>query len=183
MEKKSKTPSSDIILSESLKSYFFDQLQEVNKKAICPVPEETLFYSSEVLETCAFSEKFFNIEDGKVKEKVLGLELLKASHYSPEKRRRAYKEIADTALVMTGYFSKSISERIVSAQYYSEIGQTAYLKLDDVQSRCFDVPSFFKVMSTCFENLAEMMSVVMTKNESAQETPYLLNEDFSKKVS
>ena len=84
---------------------------------------------------------------------------------------------------MTGYFSKSISEKIVSARYYSEIGQVAYLKLDDVQSRCFDVPSFFKVMSTCFGNLSEMMSVVMTKSESAQEAPYLLNEMFSEKVS
>ncbi|MCO4756032.1 MAG: hypothetical protein KC478_16240, partial [Bacteriovoracaceae bacterium] len=44
---------------------------------------------------------------------------------------------------------------------------------------CFDIPSFYKIMATCFGNLAQMMSIVMDANESNQDTPYLLREGVS----
>lgn len=183
MEKKnSKT---EIILSESLKSYFFDQLRELNRKSLCPVPEETIYYSSEVLERCAFSQEFFRFEDGKVRHKILGLELLEASQYSLEKKRRTYKDIGDTALVMTGYFSKSMNDKILSSDYYMRLGQLAYQRLDNEQPRLFDIPCFYKVMATCFESLAQMMSVIMSNVEGNQEIPYLLgvSELDDRKVS
>lgn len=181
-KKKSET---DIVLSESLKFYFYEQLRDLNKNSLCPVPEETIYYSSEVLEKCAFSQEFFNFEGGKAREKVLGMELLQASAYSPEKKKRAYKDIGDTALVMTGYFSKSINDKILGSDYYVRLGQMAYEKLDVAQPKCFDVPSFYKVMATCFENLAQMMSVIMQRSEGNQEIPYLLSlgGECDKKVS
>lgn len=183
MEKKKS--NQNIILSESLKSYFFEQLRELNKQSLCPVPEEAIYYSSEVLERCAFSKEFFHFEDGKPREKVLGVELLQAGSYSLEKKKRVYKDVGDTALVMTGYFSKSISEKILSNDYYIRLGQTAYEKLNGAQPRCFDIPSFYKVMATSFENLAQMMSIIMRRSEDNQEIPYLLSLDHQqgKKVS
>ncbi|MCO4756258.1 MAG: hypothetical protein KC478_17380, partial [Bacteriovoracaceae bacterium] len=127
-----------IILSESLKSYFFQQLRSINSKSLCPVPEETIYYSSEILESCAFSDQFYNFEDGKAKSKVLGVQLLEASSYTLEKKKRAYKDIGDTALVMTGYFSKSINDKILGSDYYIRLGQMAYEKLDAAQPACFD---------------------------------------------
>ncbi|MEX1100062.1 MAG: hypothetical protein WEB87_06530, partial [Bacteriovoracaceae bacterium] len=140
------TNKSEIILSESLKSYFYKQLRDLNQKSLCPVPEETIYYSSEVLEKYTFSTEYFVFEDGKAKEKVLGMELLQAGSYSKEKKKRVYKDIGDTALVLTGYFSKSIGDKLLSSDYYARIGQMAYEKLDAAQPRCFDIPSFYKVM-------------------------------------
>lgn len=183
MEKKNS--KSEIILSESLKSYFYEQLRELNQKSLCPVPEETIYYSSEVMENCAFSQKFFSFENGKARQKILGMELLQAGLYPKEKQKRVYKDIADTALVMTGYFSKSMNDKLVSADYYIQLGQMAYEKLNSAQPKCFDIPSFYKVMSTCFENIAQMMSLVMTENEGRNELPYLLgvHNANQKKVS
>ena len=168
-----------IILSESLKSYFFQQLRDLNCRSLCPVPEETIYYTSEVLEGCAFSSQFFNFEDGKAKSKILGMKLLEASALSGEVKKRTYKEIGDTALVMTGYFSKSINDKILGNDYYLRIGQMAYEKLNSAQPSCFDIPSFYKIMATCFENLAQMMSIIMDTNESNQATPYLLKDGAS----
>lgn len=172
-----------IILSESLKSYFFKQLKDINQKSLCPVPEETIYYSSEVLEKCAFSTSLFSFEDGRVKHKILGKKLLEASNGSPEARKRTYKEVGDTALIMSGYFSRSINGKILGQDYYYRLGQMAYEKLNLSQPACFDIPSFYKIMSTCFENLASMMAIVMDLNESNQDSPYLLKEGASPKQS
>ena len=175
-----KSGKGHIILSESLKSYFFKQLKEINQKSLCPVPEETIYYSSEVLENCAFSSSLFNFEDGRVKHKILGKKLLEASACSSETKKRTYKEVGDTALIMSGYFSRSINDKILGHDYYYRLGQMAYEKLNASQPACFDIPSFYKIMSTCFENLASMMAIVMDLNASNQDTLYLLKEGVPK---
>lgn len=167
----------EIILSASLKSYFFKQLRELNKNSLCPVPEETIYYSSEVLEQYSCSTDYFDFEDGKPKEKILGMQLLEAENFSKEKKKRVYKDVGDTALILTGYFSKSINDKIVSSSYYTRLGQTAYEKLNNAQPNCFDIPSFYKIMATCFENISQMLSILVEKNESQREESYLLKQD------
>lgn len=184
MEKKKSHP--EIIYSESLKVFFFEQLRELNKQTICPIPEELIYYSSEVLEHSALSSHFYSFEEGKAKKKALGMELLKAESYSLEKKKRAYKDIGDTALVMAGYFCKSFNDKILGSSYYVRLGELAYQKLDGAQSRCFDIPCFYKAMATSFEKITGLMSVVMERSEGNQKIPYLLNLDGmgqEKKVS
>jgi len=41
---------SELILGNSLQGYFFDELTEINQKSNRPLPNETLYYSSLVMD-------------------------------------------------------------------------------------------------------------------------------------
>lgn len=183
--------SNKLILDESLKGYFYKSLSEINKKSLCPVPEETIFYSSDVLSKYSLSSEFFDMSNGQVREKILGKRLLEASQLSTEMKKREYKDIADSALILTGYFSKSIDTKILDTSYYIQIGKTAYDNMNSLAPRCYDIPSFYKMMSTCFENLTRIMSIFGDKNtntsfDSMDELSKLImaiHDDDDKKVS
>src|SRR4051812_10865487 len=89
-----------IILTSSLKGYFFEGLAEINKKSLCPVPESVLFYSSEVLDKFSLTQDFFEVSEGKVREKVLGTKLLEATQLNREEQKKVYKEVGDMALLL-----------------------------------------------------------------------------------
>jgi len=60
-----------LITVESLKAFFFNELDVINRTSLCPVPQETIFYSSAVLEKYSLSESYFNNTEGKIREKIL----------------------------------------------------------------------------------------------------------------
>jgi hypothetical protein len=156
-----------IVLQTNLQGYFFDGLNTLNKKSLCPVPESVIFYSSDVLDKFALSQDFFDVSDeGKVREKVLGLKLLEATQLSREEQRKVYKEVADMSLLVCGYFSESRHKKIVDAQYYSQIGKMAYSHLNSMAPSFLDIPSFYNMFATCFESMTTLMSLLATQNRT-----------------
>lgn len=159
-----------IVLQTNLQGYFFDGLNTLNKKSLCPVPESVIFYSSDVLDKFALSQDFFDVSDeGKVREKVLGLKLLEATQLSREEQRKVYKEVADMSLLVCGYFSESTHKKIVDAQYYSQIGKMAYSHLNSMAPSFLDIPSFYNMFATCFESMTTLMSLLATQNRTGIE--------------
>ena len=158
-----------IVLSTNLQGYFFDGLVELNKKSLCPVPESVLYYSSEVLDKFALSEDFFEISEGKVREKILGMKLLEATQFNREEQKKAYKEVGDMALLVCGYFSESINKKIVDSHYYAQLGKMAYGHLNTVSPSFLDIPCFYGMIATCFESLTNLMSMMASKDRSGQE--------------
>ena len=57
--------SSKLVLDSSLQVFFYDHLQEFNKKFLTPLPNETIFYSSLVMDSFGESTKLFEQVDGK----------------------------------------------------------------------------------------------------------------------
>ena len=63
--------------------------------------------------------------------------------------------------------------------------------MNSLAPRCYDIPSFYKMMSTCFENLTRIMSIFGDKNtntsfDSMDELSKLImaiHDDDDKKVS
>ena len=151
--------SSNIIQVSDLSSYFYERLYHANSKSLCPVPEETIFYSSYILNKYSLSSEFFDQTSGKVKNKTLGLSILEASKKTKEERRRLYKDIADTALVLTGFFGDSINRKLIDRSYYIQVGQIAYSKMYAMDEHFMDIPHFYKMMATCFENLSYLINL------------------------
>ncbi|HXH74350.1 MAG TPA: hypothetical protein VNJ08_05265 [Bacteriovoracaceae bacterium] len=149
-----------IILSGSLKGFFFEGLVEINKKSLCPVPESLIFYSSDVLDKFSLSQDFFEVSDGKVREKILGMKLLEAAHLSREEQTRVYKEVGDMSLMVCGYFSESINKKIIDTQYYAQLGKMAYGHLNNVIPSLLDIPSFYGMVATSFEPITTLMSIL-----------------------
>jgi hypothetical protein len=154
-----------IILSTNLKGFFFDGLSELNKKSLCPVPESIIYYSSDVLDKFALSEEFFEVSDGKVREKILGTKLLEATQMTREEQKRTYKEVGEMSLMVCGYFSQSVSKKIVDTQHYSQLGKMAYSHLNNVTPKFFDIPDFYGMVATCFEPLTTLMLILASKEK------------------
>ncbi|WP_408098175.1 hypothetical protein ACJVC5_04410 [Peredibacter sp. HCB2-198] len=153
-----------IILSTNLKGFFFEGLTELNKKSLCPVPESVIFYSSDVLDKFALSQNFFETNEGKVREKILGMKLLEATQVGREEQKRIYKEVGDMSLLVCGYFSESVNKKLVDTQYYAQIGKMAYSHLNNVTPSFLDIPSFYGMVATCFESLTTLMTILATKD-------------------
>ena len=147
-------------LESSLQSYFYTQLQEINEKSQEPLPNETIYYSSLVMDSFGDAEKYFEKEEGKVRDKILGIKLLKTSHMTKEERKRSLKDIGDTALLICGFFSDSLNKKILDTKYYQELGQTAYRRLNSEVPQAYDIPSFFDIISMRFDQLTTVMNLV-----------------------
>jgi len=174
--------SKKIVLQANLQGYFFEGLNALNKKSLCPVPESVIFYSSDVLDKFALSQDFFDITDGKVREKILGIKLLEATHATREEQRKVYKEVADMSLLVCGYFSESTHKKLVDAQYYAQIGKMAYSHLNSMAPTFLDIPSFYNMFATCFESMTTLMTIMATQNRTGMESNLIFKKVLREEV-
>lgn len=170
-----------IITAANLQGFFFEGLNELNKKSLCPIPESIIFYSSEVLDKFALTQDFFEVsEEGKLRQKILGMKLLEAMQMSREDQKRTYKEVADMSLLVCGYFAESVNKKIVDTQYYAQLGKMAYGHLNNVSPSFLDIPSFYGMVSTCFESMTTLMANFASKNRYGSDHELIfrkINED------
>lgn len=172
----SSDPSKKIVLEANLQGFFFEGLNSLNKKSLCPVPESVIFYSSDVLDKFALSQDFFEVSEGKIREKILGMKLLEATQLSREEQKKIYKEVGDMALLICGYFSESTHRKLVDAQYYSQIGKMAYSHLNHVAPSFLDIPSFYTMFATCFESITTLMSLMASQNRTGIENSLIFKK-------
>ena len=125
------------------------------------------------------SSNYFEIVDDKIKEKVLGIKLLESTQYTKEKQKIILRDIAETALVMCGYFYDSLSNKMIDARYYENIGKIAYARLNSYSPKAFDIPSFYKHFSDSFTDVTLLMNLVSKKYsaESDPDMPWLILKD------
>ncbi len=159
----------EIITVPSLQTYFFDILSDFNKKAPCPIPQEIIYYSSDVLNKFALAQDYYDQRDGKMREKILGTKLLEATQVSREEQKRIYKDVGDTALFLCGYFAESTTKKLVDANYYSQLGRSAYQNLNGVVPNFFDIPCFYSMLSTSFGVMVELISKVASIDRFGEE--------------
>lgn len=65
----------------------------------------------------------------RVDDEPLALKLAQAGLAEPPERARLLREIGDTALVTSGFFAESLTRRMVSVEYYIDLGGSAYRQL------------------------------------------------------
>lgn len=179
----SKKDKDSLIFEASLQGYFFNQLQEINKKSNTPLPKETIHYSSEVLGQFGDSENFFESAQGKVQEKILGIKLMEVGSHSEAKAKRVLKDVGDTALFICGYFAESFNRKILDIKYYQNIGKIAYNRLDSLVPSAYEKEAFYKHLSSNFENLTTMINIVSIKSKENQDLDSYLILPKKKKVN
>ncbi|MDO9184046.1 MAG: hypothetical protein Q7U04_16655 [Bacteriovorax sp.] len=168
------TQKSGLVLESSLQVFFYDHLQEFNKRSLSPLPNETIFYSSLVMDSYGDSAKFFEQVDGKSREKILGIKLLEAGQLSREKQKAALRDVAETSLLVCGYFADSLNKKIIDTKYYQDLGRIAYSRLNSITPEAYDVPSFYKVMANSFSGITLLMNLVSKKYSSDRDMPWLI---------
>lgn len=175
MNNNSTDQQKEIVILSDLKGFFFRQLSDLNKKSLCPIPEPILFYSSDVLQSFTLSQNYFDIQHGRVREKILGIKLLEATSHGREEQKKIYKEVADMALIVCGYFSKSIKGKVTDSKYYANLGQTAYRRLNSLVPELLDISNFYHILATSFESLTTLLMILSSQVESHEES-YVIKE-------
>lgn len=174
--------NNSLILEASLQAFFFEQLASANDKSQLKLPKETIYYSSLVMDRFGHSHEYFEMVDGRVREKVLGMKLLESGHLSRREQERSLKDIGDTALFLCGFFSDSINERkLLDIKYYRDVGQMAYQRLDSFAPSFCDVNSFYKKLSGQFDILTNLMQIVQQTHlsgESSDDVFLILGKSF-----
>lgn len=166
-----------LILESSLQSFFYTELEEVNNKMQGKLPNETIFYSSLVMDKFGDAQKYYEQVEGKVREKTLGIMLLESAQLKGNKKKNKLKDVGDTALLICGFFSESMNRKIINLDYYREIGQSAYYQLNNIVPTFYDVPLFYKSLSTNFLQVTNVMGLVAQKtlgHNDAIESSYLI---------
>lgn len=175
---------SSIILSPSLKAYFFESLSSINNESPCPMPQSLIYYSSELLERMSLSEDFFEVHEGKVKEKILGLKLLESCELSASEQVKVLRDVADTSLLVSSYFSDSLKKKVVDVNYYSNIGKNAYERLNNISPHYLDIPSFYHMLATSFDRVGFLLKKLSIQSFQSQEKfSFETIEWLTKKVS
>lgn len=173
----------ELLIKHSLKEYFYQNLDQVNKKNLCPLPQEFLIYSSEVLEKYALSQHFFDTESGKLSEKVFGLSLLEANLKSLGEQRLIYKDVGDSILVQLGFFSERISKKKMSDTYYLQVGKSAYHYMEKLDCSFYDIPNFYNLFSTSLDKMIYLLTLTSKQINFETESYHLVLESDCKKVS
>ncbi len=174
-----------IFAQHSLTDYFYQNLEEVNKKSLCPLPQEFIFYTSKVLDNYALSENFFEASEGKVNDKVLGIKYLEAGEKKLEERKLIYKDIGDTVLVQLGFFTENIQHKLSSETYYLNLGKSAYATMEKLDCSFYDIPEFYRLFATSLESMVKLLSMTSESFKFDSFEDYLLDmaELDSKKAS
>lgn len=167
---------STLITDSNLQMFFFEHLRRFNQKFSHPLAEETLFYSSHVMDQFGHSSKFFDQKDNRIQEKVLGLKLLEISELPKEKQKYELKDIAETSLLLCGFFAESLNRKIIDIHYYENIGKKAYEQLNHFYPNHYDVPAFYKMMALKFRDVTMLMKLVANEcdHNSDREKAWLI---------
>lgn len=173
-----------IILSPSLKAYFFESLSTINNESSCPIPQSLIYYSSDLLERLSLSKNYFEVQEGKVKEKILGLKLLESSELPVSEQVKVLRDVADTSLIVSSYFSDSIKKKFVDESYYVQVGKNAYERLNNLSPQYLDIPSFYHMLATSFDRVGWLLKKLSIETFKSQNKSSFDEISFlSRKVS
>lgn len=64
-----------------------------------------------------------------IQDAPLALKLAEAIDANPRERRRSLREIGDTSLYVSGFWADSLADKLVDADYYIQLGGSAYGEL------------------------------------------------------
>ncbi len=106
--------------AESLEAFFQQQVDRALKEKGLETGNLTEFYLVQLLATYAHHS---------IDERPLALKMLEAQEADAPGRRERLREVGDTSLFVSGFWSDSFARRIVDVDYYIGLGGTAYGEL------------------------------------------------------
>lgn len=164
----------------SLTQFFYKNLSEINKTSICPVPEEFIFYSSEVLDKYSLSSEFFDLTEGKVEEKLVGFNFLKTAELNSLEQVSAYKDIGDTVLVLLGMFKKRVHKKTLPEDYYLKLARMAYHSMEKLDCSFYDIPNFYNLFATSLDRVVYIVDTMFKSSKYKSIENFLMEEGKDK---
>src|SRR5262249_37368248 len=133
------------VVQNNLTEFFRDLLQTAMRSQEVRSSEEMEFYLVKLLEAFAHADRGWF-------DRPLALEYLESFHSPLSHRYGRLKQVGDTALFVSGLFMESLHRKLVSSDYYMQLGRTAYSQLSALSS------GFGAVSGDLFAELADRFS-------------------------
>jgi hypothetical protein len=95
-----------------------------------------------------------------IQDRPLALKLLESVEAAPRERRNQLREIGDTSLYVSGFWTESLGDKLVDVDYYIDLGGTAYGELARGGSGWTRDP-FGEVFGELAANFARFVEVLM----------------------
>ena len=142
------------LVARNLTEFFRDRLQSAMRTQAVRSSEETEFYLVKLLEAFAHTEQDWF-------ERPLALEYLESFHAPLPHRYGKLKRVADTSLFMSGLFIESLHRKLVSSDYYAQLGRTAYQHLSELSSAVGPLPGdLFAELADRFADFVRVLAEI-----------------------
>lgn len=115
--------------TRSLLEYFKDAVEKASQDLHVEISQLAQFYLVDLLSRYTQSTPLREPEWGE-RDKPFAQALMESYGVSSQKRARILRQIGDTTLFVSGFFSDSFQRRLVDIDYYAAIGSTAYRSLE-----------------------------------------------------
>lgn len=107
---------------------------------------------------------------------------MESTHLSKKSQSRELKDVADTALIVCGFFTDSLNSKIINLEYYHQIGQLAYNKLNSLIPSFYDFNLFYEHLSNSFNQVSSLINIIAKESFERSEKNqlnYILNHKIS----
>ncbi len=117
------------------RDFFLKELYALVEKHGLKAELPAIQYLADLLIRNISSEQFFSRDaEGNLKQDTLAELYLEFMQGSPEKQKAALKRLGDLCMLVTGFFSPSLTRKAVDLDYYFGMGGGAYWQLANLPS-------------------------------------------------
>lgn len=142
------------VVQPNLTEFFRELLQSAMRRQAVQSSEETEFYLVKLLERFARAEREWFT-------RPLALEYLESFHSPASHRAGKLRHVGDTALFISGLFMESVHRQLVSADYYTQLGRTAYEHLSRLASDVGALPGdSFAELADRFPDFVRVLTAI-----------------------
>jgi len=146
--------SSRPVVQRNLTEFFRDLVQSAMRSQAVQSSEETEFYLVKLLERFARAEREWF-------ERPLAIEYLESLQSPITHRAGKLRHVGDTSLFLSGMFMESIHRKLVSADYYTQLGRTAYEHLSRLSSDVVALPGdSFAELADRFPDFVRVLAAI-----------------------
>lgn len=142
------------VVQPNLTEFFRELLQSAMRSQAVQSSQETEFYLVKLLERFARAE-------GEWFARPLALEYLESFHSPMAHRAGKLRHVGDTSLFISGLFMESLHRQLVSADYYTQLGRTAYEHLSRLSSEVAALPGdSFAELADRFPDFVRVLTAI-----------------------
>lgn len=147
------------LVRETPMEFFRDQVEQAMEHQKVSTSAFTEFYLVKLLVDCVQVENLPASEPG-YDEAPLALLYVRALRASRHERARLLRTMGDNALFISGFFSDSLSRKLVDLDYYKLMGGTAYARLSEQEEPHGFGPGIFSELAGRFVEFSDVLSEV-----------------------
>ena len=154
---------SDLVMSTTLRAFFKSLLEEVVEHQRLELTEVAEFYLVNLLSEFTTAEKLFTRDEaGRKDTEPLAFLYHRALQQARDERIRTLRQLGDVSLYRAGFFSGSLRETVVGANYYIQMGGAAYDQVADL-APAGGFASVYRELAEKFTRLVAVLEEIAAK--------------------